>query len=308
MRAPALAVIGSGSLAQAVCRYLCTQDPAAFGTGLDVLLIARDETAAKVACTVAGGLAALAGRPVRFRPATAELSDEASLAEVLGAAKPLGVLLCASYQSPWERLRAPSEWTALLGRAGFGLMLPLQAAPAIGVGEAIARAYPGAWFVNACFPDAVNPVLAHLGVPVTCGAGNVAMLGAALASTLRLTEPSRLKVVAHHRHLHAPEPGEQEAMAWLDDQPLDDVTARLADLRSAPRDSLVELAGASAAQVAAALISGGRLDAQLPGPLGLPGGYPVRIESGTLTLRLPAGLAESDAVAFNQRAAARDGV
>jgi hypothetical protein len=79
-------------------------------------------------------------------------------------------------------------------------------------------------------------------------------------------------------------------------------------MRAAPRSSLVDLAGASAAQVLTALISGDRLDAQLPGPFGLAGGYPVRVESGTIKLRLPAGLAEPDAVAFNQRAAVRDGV
>jgi hypothetical protein len=301
-----MAIVGSGSLAQAACRSLATADPAAFG--LDVMLIARNATAGRAACTVAGSLAALAGRPVRFSYAAADLGDVAGLAEVLESVDPLGVLLCASYQSPWERLSAPSGWTALLGRAGFGLMLPLQAAPAVGVGEAITRACPSAWFVNACFPDAVNPVLAQLGVPVTCGAGNVAMLAAALASGLGITEPSRLKVLAHHLHLHAPEGDEEEARAWVDDQPLDGVTSMLAGLRATARSSLVDVAGASAAQVVTALITGHRPDAQVPGPLGLPGGYPVRVEAGAIALRLPEGLTEADAVAFNQRAAWHDGV
>jgi hypothetical protein len=277
-------------------------------SGIDVFLIARDATAASAICSVAGSLAALVGRPVRFRPVQADVGDPAGLADALHVIGPSGVVLCASYQSPWERLQAPSAWTAMLSRAGFGLSLPLQAVPAIRVGEAIAKACPGAWFVNACFPDAVNPVLAHLGVPVTCGAGNVAMLGAALLCGLGLLEPSRLKVVAHHLHLHAPEQGAQEAMAWVDDQPLDGVTAALGGLRAAPRTALIDLAGASAALVAAVLATDGQLDAQVPGPLGLPGGYPVRVEAGTLTLRLPAAFTEADAVAFNQRAALHDGV
>ena len=308
MRPPTIAIIGSGSLARAVCRSLASDWSVTASGGIDVVLMARDASAVNAIGSVAGSLAALIGRPIRFRAVQADIADAAGLAQALRATEPSGVVLCASFQSPWEGLTAPSRWTAMLGRAGFGLSLPLQAVPAIGVGEAIASACPGAWFVNTCLPDAVNPVLANLGVPVTCGAGNVAMLGAALASELGLTEPSRLKVVAHHLHLHAPADGAEEAMAWVDDEQVAGVTGALSGLRAAPRTALADLAGASAAQVAAALVTGGQLDAQLPGPLGLPGGYPVRIDAGTLTLRLPEAFTQADAIAFNQRAALHDGV
>lgn len=308
MRAPGIAIIGSGSLAKAVCRSLAAGGGVTARGGIDVLLMARDAAAGTAICAVAGSLAALAGSQVRFRAVRADIGDPAGLADTLRAIKPSGVVLCASYHSPWEGRRSPSRWTALLSRVGFGLSLPLQAVPAIGVGQAVAKASPGAWFVNTCFPDAVNPVLAHLGVPVTCGAGNVAMLGAALQRELGLTEPSRLKVLAHHLHLHAPPPGAEEAMAWVDDEPLSGVTATLGPLRASPRTALADIAGASAGLVAAVLATGGRLDAQLPGPLGLPGGYPVRLEAGTLTLRLPGTLTQAGAVAFNQRAAWHDGV
>lgn len=312
MRTPTIAVFGSGSLASAVCRSLATDGLASAPGSVDVLVLARDAAAASAICAVAGSLAALAGRTVRFTPVNADIGCpsglESGLVDTLRGIDPLGVVLCASYQSPWERLRAPSRWTAMLGRTGFGLSLPLQAVPAIRVGRAIESACPGAWFVNTCLPDGVNPVLADLGVPVTCGAGNVAMLGAALQCGLGLTEPSRLKVLAHHLHLHAPDDEAEEALAWVDDEPLGDVTGQLRQLRAAPRAALVDIAGASAALVAAVLAAGGRLDAQLPGPLGLPGGYPVRVEEGKLTLRLPATLTEADAIAFNQRAARHDGV
>lgn len=305
-----IAIIGSGTLAQAVCRSLAIgrlPDRAA-ARDVEILVIARNQGAAASACAVAGALAAAADRPLRFRHVRADLLDGAGLTETLHAAAPLGVVLCASYQSPWERLRAPSAWTALLGRAGFGLSLPLQAVPATSVASAIGMACPGAWFVNTCFPDAVNPVLACLGLPVTCGAGNVAMLAAALQYELGLADRSRLKLLAHHVHLHAPAAGTEEAMAWLDDRPVAGVTAALAMLRAAPRPDLVHIAGASAASVAEALLAGDRLDANLPGPLGLPGGYPVRVDSGTISLRLPDGLGELEAVSFNQRAALNDGV
>jgi hypothetical protein len=47
----------------------------------------------------------------------------------------------------------------------------------------------------------------------------------------------------------------------------------------------------------------------LPGPLGLPGGYPVRLTAGRgIALDLPAGLDRDAAIAWNERAGRRDGV
>jgi hypothetical protein len=314
--ATTVAVIGSGSLASAVCRSLALCAPVAGhtlaapggpGSAIEVLVLARDPAAAATACLIAGSLASLAHRPVSFRSGRADLADPAGLQQVLRAAGPAGLILCASYQSPWERLRAPSAWTAALAGAGLGLSLPLQAVPAIMAGRALAQACPHAWFINTCFPDAVNPVLAHLGVPVACGAGNVAMLAAALQQGLGQPDGGRVKVVAHHAHLHEPADPADEAWAWLDDQPMTGLAAALSPVRAAPRQRLVEIAGASAARLASALLAGTRLEASAPGPLGLPGGYPVRIEDGTVSLRLPPGCTAAEAIAFNQRAALRDG-
>src|SRR5712691_8826707 len=128
MPAATIAVVGSGSLARAVYQSLAvgTQSEPDF----DVVVLARNPAAATAAAVVAGALAALAGRPRRFGYLRADLGDTADLTEALRAASPLGVVLCASHQSPWEGLTAPSAWTALLARAGFGLTLPLQAVPA----------------------------------------------------------------------------------------------------------------------------------------------------------------------------------
>jgi hypothetical protein len=46
----------------------------------------------------------------------------------------------------------------------------------------------------------------------------------------------------------------------------------------------------------------------IPGPFGLPGGYPVCIEHGKLTLDLPSSHSQADAVAFQRIAAREDGI
>ncbi|GII66105.1 hypothetical protein Skr01_61900 [Sphaerisporangium krabiense] len=302
-----LAVIGTGGLARAVCYAL-----AEGGRPLRVLVIGRDPRRTAEVSYI--GSVKTLGTPVTFEPVTVDLAADGALAEVLAAARPTGVLVLASPQSPWERLNAPSDWTRLVQRAGFGLTLPFQARFARQAAEALARFRPSAWLVNGCLPDAVNPVLAGLGVPPLCGIGNVALVASALQAALGVPERARLKVLAHHLHLHSPPPNAEEALAWADGRPVTGVGALLDAMRSVSRPELNLLTGQAAARLVGDVLEGRDAHANLPGPLGLPGGYPVRIfrphpdEPVRAELSLPDGVSESEAVAFNERAARHDGV
>ena len=299
MSGASLVVLGTGSLAHATCDALATVSP----EPINVTVVGRSRGKAAAVCYLAGTRAALGGTGVTFQPVAADFDTE--LAGVLAAARPSGVFVCASHQSPWERHTAPSAWTDLLARAGFGLALPLHADIAARVGRLVAAHAPGAWLVNACFPDAVNPVLASLSIPVLCGVGNVGTLAASLQAALGLPDQSRLHVLAHHAQLHSPT---DEARAWLDGTPLPDVTALLAAQRAIDGSLLNRITGLTAALVLAALLTGATTETHVPGPNGLPGGYPVRLTDGRVSLRLPPGLSETEAIAVNQRAARGDGV
>lgn len=306
MSGASLVVFGTGSLAHATCDALATVSP----EPMDVIVVGRGREKAAAVCYLAGIRAALSGTGVTFRPAVAGIEAELTdvLAAVLADARPEGVYVCASHQSPWERVTAPSAWTDLLAHAGFGLALPLHADLAARAGRSIAKHAPWAWLVNACFPDAVNPVLAAMDLPVLCGIGNVGVLAASLQAALGLPGQSRLRLLAHHAHLHAPHDPADEARAWLDDAPLPDVTALLATQRATDRQQLNRVTGLTAGLVLSALLTGTPTDTHVPGPNGLPGGYPVRLATGRVSLRLPAGVDEAEAVDVNQVAARRDGV
>ncbi|MBE8523948.1 potassium transporter TrkA [Amycolatopsis sp. H6(2020)] len=295
-----VAIIGSGSLARWTCHALAT---GTYGE-LCVGVIARDLGKATTLCQVAQERARTSGTPVFFRAVACALARRDEVARILAGLRPDCVLLCASTQSPWETQAAPSQWTDLVTRAGFGVTVPLHAELARVVGQAVS---PGVAYLNACYPDAVNPLLNALGIPVLSGVGNVASLAATLQDGLSLADQQRLRVLAHHAHLSPPAPGVPEARAWLDAEPIPDVTARLARHRATSRKALNRVTGATAARLMAAVVTGADTDANLPGPLGLPGGYPVRLHERKLWLRLPAGVPESDAIAFNQRAALADG-
>lgn len=290
-------MVGSGSLARSVCYSVATEVAAP----VRVSILARDGVKAAEIAFVAGARAAVSERPARF---DWRRVDSANLADALGDLQPDLLVHCASYQSPWERAGAPSAWTDLVGAAGFGITLPLQAALALEAAESLHRVAPRCLLINACFPDAVNPVLHALGLAVFCGIGNIATM----AATLGRKDQHALFLLAHHVHLHAPAEAGDEAMLWCDGERRDDVGDLLSGMRAVRRAELNQIAGHAAARLLDVLVTGAGIDTHVPAPLGLPGGYPVRVADRRIELRLPDGLDVDTAVAWHQRMALLDGV
>jgi hypothetical protein len=311
-------MVGSGQLARSLCDSLASiRTP----QRIRVTVLARDLTAAagaargaQVRATVAGAGVSFTALPFTAEPSTDPGDGYAADAASMARLRPDVLVCAASAQSPYERVHAPSAWTELVATAGFGVTLALQAELVSRLAAALTGGAPDALLVNGCFPDAVNPLLAALDLPVLCGIGNVATLAACLDAALGRPGPRRLAVLGHHAHLAAPDPAitgddTAEVRAWLDGLPVPDVTGLLAGYRALPRPELNALAGhAAAALVAGLAADAGEVVASLPGPLGLPGGYPVRLSGGRAELRLPPGVSAAQAVAWNTAAGHRDGV
>ncbi|GGN44838.1 potassium transporter TrkA [Streptomyces fuscichromogenes] len=300
---PRLVIVGSGSLARAVCYSLS----GLIDVQAEVLVIARDGRQAAEISQVSNVRAAVLRSPVRFTHAAVDFGRDDDLTEVLAANPPTGLLLCASLQSPWEFRSAPSAWSDLLKQAGFGLSLTFHAELAVAVGRALHDVRPEAFFLNACFPDAVNPLLRACGVPVLAGVGNVAVLAAGIQQALNLCDQEELVVLGHHLHLRAPDDSADDALAWHAGQPLT-VGTLLNSQREVPRHEANQVTGLVTALLLRDMVAGRQVNTHLPGPAGLPGGYPVTISADRVSLRLPAFIADADAVAANQRWAVLDGV
>ncbi|GGQ33207.1 hypothetical protein GCM10010140_74040 [Streptosporangium pseudovulgare] len=123
----------------------------------------------------------------------------------------------------------------------------------------------------------MNPLLRKLGLPVFCGVGNVALLAASLRESLRSARGGRLQVLGHHWHPHTPGDASDEALVWLDGAPVREVGPLLRRQRAAARSESNAVTGHVTALLPADLVTGREVRTSLPGPLGLPGGYPVRI-------------------------------
>jgi len=297
---PTLVIVGTGSFARSVVRSLSP------GTPARVRVVGRRAAAAAQLAELGNVRAAIDRSPVTFRANEADLTSDDAIAADVVAAGPGIVVQCASWQSPWEPATAPSAWTELCVRAGFGITLALQARLVRSVSARLRTSGFSGVLLNACYPDAVNPLLSLLGDEVFAGLGNVTTLAAGISRAH--AGRARVRMLAHHAHLHRPAHSADEALAWLDETRLDDTGELLRPVRAIERAGLNDIAGHAAARLARGLLNGEPSRTNCPGPLGLPGGYPVVISGGEIRLDLPEDVTRSQAVEWNQRMAARDGV
>ena len=296
-------IVGSGSLARAISYTLALL----LSRPHRVIVCARSRNQLNDIMYVSRAQAASVQSPVLFDSVEFE-AESGDAGKLLSSFDPDVVVNCASYHSPWERIHQSSPWTQLLRSAGFGFTLPLQAAFPVKFAKAVAGHSRSILFINGCYPDAVNPLLRALDLPVFCGIGNIALVAATLRSALGLMPPHRLQVLAHHHHLHTPTPGVDEAQAWVDGKRCENVGSLLAGQRTSTGLEVNKVIGCTGAVLLRDIIEEREVETHVPGPFGLPGGYPVRVAGARMELNLPSGLSECEAIAWNQRVAVADGV
>jgi hypothetical protein len=296
-------IIGSGSLARAICYSLALL----LSRPHRVIVCARSREQLNEIIYVSRAKAANAQSPVKFDSVEFDV-ESGDAGRLLSSLQPDIVVNCASYYSPWEWIHQPSAWTHLLRSAGFGFTLPLQAAFAIKFAKAVAAHSRPALFINGCYPDAVNPLLCAMGLPVFCGIGNIALVATSLRSSLGLMPWQHLQVMAHHLHLYTPKPGVDEAQVWVDGKHCEGVTDLLVNQRTSRGLEVNKVIGCTAAVLLRDIVDGRDVETHVPGPLGLPGGYPVHIVGTRMELNLPAHLSECEAIAWNERIGIADGV
>ncbi|HKD56613.1 MAG TPA: hypothetical protein VKD45_03810, partial [Hyphomicrobiaceae bacterium] len=173
-------------------------------------------------------------------------------------------------------------------------------------------ASPQSQFINCCFPDVANGIIAAMGLPIACGIGNIAILAHAFAGALAGAPAPQLKMLCHYQNLQAWRcpPHERRAPAprvWLNDVEVADVFYRFCGVQLTP-EPVIDISGASGVTLALAMAQQRAWRGHVPGPGGLPGGYPVALEGGRLELDLPTGIDAQAAIAWNVGYEARSGL
>ncbi len=299
-------LFGSGSLARSIVYNLATIT--ASSTPLTVLIVGRSRVEVEEVAFVARGRAGAAGKGHAFEPFTASWADDSVAGEILHQHRPVVTIVAASEQSPWELARDADAWVQLVKRGGFGITLPLNASLASQVFCVANGTEPRPFFINACYPDAVNSMLAAIGPSDRLvGVGNAAIIESLHRGAF--PETQAVRVIAHHRHLGELAMGdERDPPVVYADGKRASLTAVAGALRGIRGMELNWVTGASVSRLIGALVADRPFSGSVPGPLGEIGGYPVTVAHGKITIDLPTAVSMTDARDINSRAALREGV
>lgn len=253
--------------------------------------------------TAARARAHMYGRPVSVSVREVDLNHADDCRAALSALRPRVILQAASLQSGGVISGQNDRWASLVATGGLSASAVFQTLLSARVARCSLEVLPATHFVNACFPDVANSLIAAMGLPVTCGIGNVQILAHAFGGTLPPRDGRSLRVLAHYQNLAAWRRSRSDrvgpnARAWIGDKAVGDVFSTFPGVQLTP-EPVVDISGAAAAPLLIALAHERDWTGHAPGPGGLPGGYPLKLHRGDLTLDLPAGLSRADAIDWN---------
>jgi hypothetical protein len=303
---PSVAIVGFGDLAKRIATALASS-PRKLG---EIALLGRRVEEGN---TWAALLSAC-GTPTRFicvdavnaealRPIFAEQSFDL-------------IVQCASLASPWAISDRADKLSETIKAAGFGLQISAQLPILLSVMEAWKLSGCGCPVVNCSYPDVTHPVLARLGLAPTVGVGNVGMILGLVKDALRADQVlNQIRIFAHHSQvgsvftgkLDSAQPTHPRVFQGEHELALDQWSQKLKSTNLTKLLNVVTAAHAVAV-IFAMLPDGDPLKTAAPGPLGLPGAWPIIIEKGAIHLDLPKAITREEGILFNQKAAIEDGI
>lgn len=322
MNSKKLLVVGGGDLCMQLLKLLTAEDTfTLYVAGRDLEKITRS-------CNLLRLASLQRGRECALYPTVMDLAEgnvEENSATLLRI-RPDIIFNCASLHSWRVITQLPSDLHHALDQARFGPWLPMQLAPAYELMRAVKHSGIKVLTVNAAFPDAVNTVLDKAGLAPDTGTGGIANLIPALrlsVARLAMQLPESVHVrlvaqqqlgqhlacngmpqVAHYRLSYAVN-GLDCTGAFDESLIFNSVSTHF---RSLGGVNINFFNAISAARVLENLHGDTEIITHVPGPHGLPGGYPVRVGMGRVLLALPYGVSRVDAIAVNQLGQRQDGI
>lgn len=297
-------ITGTGSLARSIIMAFSTTATRTLRIGIG----ARNRKKAEWLALAANTRATAFGLSHFFHPVEIDWSSQDQMATALATYQPKVIIHTATLQSSWK-LNEPSAWASLIAEGGFVLTAPMHAVLPGRIATAARAAGLDTIVVNGCHPDFVNGLLKAAGCPVTVGFGNISILSTAIAAFLSLREPGAVRMLAqwepHVADFREPwqKRRDSDTMVWIKGERVQQFHRQFQNLCFPPPtdDELNLVTGSLAVPMTLAFLNVQSYVGHAPGPGGYPGGYPVAIRDGKLSLDLPEGVSESEAIAFNTR-------
>lgn len=317
-----LLFIGGGDLCLQVLKMLAPRDAFIFYiAGRDLEHLTRTCNHFRQGCLQLGGTCTIQPVLMDLGPGNIERN-----AEIIYRIRPDIIFNSASLHS-WRTITELStDSYHSLESARFGPWLPMQLAPAYELMRAVKHCAVRAVTVNAAYPDAVNVVLDKVGLAPETGVGGVANLIPAVRLSIarlarRAPEYVQVKMIAQQEFSHRvalaglPKVANYCLRYWVDGLDCSgsfDDEAIFSSLcthhRSLDGANVNFFNAISAVRLLENLFADDEIITHVPGPGGLPGGYPVRVGMGRVLLALPYGVSRAEAIAVNQKGQCQDGI
>jgi hypothetical protein len=291
-----------------------------------IIVLGRDHNRLQARANLAVLAAVQAGHDPSVICETCDVLNVDKLATIIDLHAPDIVFNATSLQSWWVITNLPSRVYEHLATAQLGPWLPMHLTLTHALMQAVGKSHAQPKVLNASFPDVVNVVLSRVGLGPIIGIGNVANPIPALRKAVAITTDASLdrvdvRLVAHHYVSHRlPQHGDTGGApyhfcALLDDE---DITEKLdvpsvwrllsSRFRRTGGTDGTAITAESAMTVLRAMLYDTGTVVHAPGPNGLPGGYPVRVNARTVSLALPTNLGLAAAIAINEEGQRYDGI
>ena len=318
---PKLMLIGVGDLGSVLLELL-----AVLPAGREVVVGSRNLHAAESRCNIARLGALSRGLEAHIRVIHVDLTETDRTAETIAREHPDIILSTATMLTWWHAERLSPVQKTKLRSAGFGVWLPVHLAPTMQFMRAVRRADFKGFALTAPFPDAVNCALGKVGLAPTCGIGNIAEIVAKVRMQTAkhfkcATDRISVTLVAHHALEEFAFRAQESTRAvqlppYLMQLKLDgnDVTTSvdcdeliLSSCSLGPARDTRFLTANTAVHMIQALGDEVPTRLHVPGPHGMPGGYPVVASNSGVELAL-GEFSEAQAVAVNEASHRFDGI
>lgn len=256
------------------------------------------------------------GQHPSFKPIKVDLLDLAKTTELIRTERPDAVINCTVLHT-WHLIRnLPEDVYAEISSAGLGAWLPCQLTLGMNLAQAILNSGLSPFYINTSLSCLTNPVLGKIGLAPTIGIGNVDLIAPAITTLVSRQlnlprEAIEIFLVAHHQHWVFPrEAGYRPGAPYFlkimangkdvtDQFDTDQVIFDAVKLYP-PGIAFTTVSASSTLKNLKAMLFDEDLRTHSPGPNGLPGGYPVRLNEKGAEVVLPPEITLEEAIAMNE--------
>jgi hypothetical protein len=246
--------------------------------------------------------------------------------KILQEVQPILIFNSMTLQSWWVITQLPQEAYKAIDEARYAPWYPMHFVPTYKLMQAVKESGIKTHVINAAFPDLVNPTLAKIGLSPTVGIGNIDNLVCSLKIVganifnVPLRSVTVYMAAPHFVSYYVSRFGNSGGAPYylkvmIDDKDItpkinkDEFLTKVTTVGKRPGGIQAHpVVASSACRIIMGILFDTKQLGHAPGPNGLPGGYPIKLNANGVEVFCPENLTLEEAIKINNEAQIFDGV